>query len=352
MQTALEPEWISFERALSDTEDQRRNLLLGNGFSILAYEGFKYKSLLTRASEVDETIRDLLDELGARDFEHAMRLAGDSATRDRLRETFIKTITLTHPIPKAISKKARLSCAHFLSNFLRKTTDPRRGTIFTTNYDLILYWILVQFNAGLDCWDGFDADYVWDGVTESSHVFYVHGGMHIYERPQGSRSRIIKIEADKARHGRRLRDVIRDHLDAGELPVFISEGTSIQKRGQIRANTYLTAAFKKFGVACAEAETALFTVGHGLSEVDDHLTDLIGQGQVRKVYLGLFSADDVERAETLASRWRRQREEDRHPPVEVKLFKSAECGIWEPKAGLGELQPARRRMLAKRPASL
>jgi hypothetical protein len=200
----------------------------------------------------------------------------------------------------------------------------------------------------LDCWDGFDADYVWDGVTENSHVFYLHGGMHIYERPLGSRSRIVKIEADKARHGRRLRDVIRDHLDSGELPVFISEGTSIQKRGQIRANTYLTAAFKKFGKACAEPDDVLFTVGHGLSEVDDHLTDVIGEGNMRSVYLGLFSTDDEDRAKTLAARWRQRRDELRHPPVEVRLFKSAECGIWLPQPELGELQPARKRMLTKK----
>ncbi len=346
MQTASPLEWISFERALSDTEDQRRHLLLGNGFSIQAYEGFKYKSLLTRASEVDETIRELLDALGARDFEHAMRLADDPQTRDRLRETFIKTITLTHPLPREISTASRLACSHFLTKFLRKTHDPRRGVIFTTNYDLILYWILVQHNAALDCWDGFDADYVWNGVTGGPHVFYLHGGMHIYERPLGTRTRIVKIEADKAKRGRRLRDVIRDHLDNGEFPVFISEGTSTQKRGQIRAND--AAAFRKFGRACAEPDSTLFTVGHGLSEVDLHLTDVVGNGQVQRVYLGLFSSEDEQRANTLVTEWRQQRACRRHPPVEVKLFKTAECEIWLPKAELETLPPARRQMLTSR----
>ena len=353
MTTPTSLEWISFQRALSDTKDQRRHLLLGNGFSILAYEGFKYGSLLTRATEVDETIGDLFDALGARDFEHAMRLANDWSTRDRLREAFIKTISTTHPLRREISSDARHACAHFLSNFLRKTDDPRRGIIFTTNYDLILYWILVEFSTALDCWDGFDSDYVWDSEarTAKSHVLYLHGGMHIYERPLGKRSRIVKIEADKARAGRRLRDVIRDHLDNGELPVFISEGTSVQKRGQIRANDYLKAAFKKFRKVCAEPDSVIFTVGHGLSDVDRHLTDEIGAGQVRAAYLGLFSPEDEERAQARVAEWRQQREERGSPPIDVKVFKTAECEIWLPKAGFGELQPARKRMLTKRLAA-
>jgi len=349
MPTASAPEWTSFARALAETEGQRRHLVLGNGFSIQAYDGFKYGSLLTRAAEVDGTIGELLAGLGAGDFEHAMRLAGDWPTRERLRETFIKTIIDIHPLRKEISSDARRACAHFLSKFLRKTHDPRRGIIFTTNYDLIRYWVLVQFSAALDCWDGFDSDFVWDGVTANCHVFYLHGGMHIYERPLGTRSRIVKIEADKARNGRRLRDVIRDHLDSGEYPVFISEGTSIQKRGQIRANDYLAAAFGKFGRACAEHDSALFTVGHGLSEVDQHLTDVIGDGQVRKVFLGVFSPDDEKRAALLTESWLHCRANGRLPPVEVKLFKSSECEVWLPQAGLNELPPARRRHLGTRP---
>jgi len=342
-------EWITFEQAVAETEDRRRHLLLGNGFSILAYEGFRYESLLTKASEVDETIRDLLDALGSRDFEEAMRLSGDAATRIRLRDTFIKTIGLTHPQRREIDAASRRACAHFLSKFLRKTKDPRRGVVFTTNYDLVLYWVLVQFSGALDAWDGFDSDFVWNGVTASCDVFYLHGGMHIYARPRGNGEQIVKIEADKAKHGRRLRDVIRDHLDRGELPVFISEGTSTQKRGRIRSNDYLSAAFGKFLRVCAEPDSVLFTVGHGLSEVDQHLTNVIGGGQVHRAYLGVFSTVDEEQANKLSERWRLQRQAEHHPPVEVKVFKTAECGIWRPEAGLGELPPARRRRLTKRP---
>jgi hypothetical protein len=345
-----DPCWTTFEQALCDTDDKRRHLLVGNGFSISAHSGFRYGSLIAKAQEVDQGISQLLHTLGARDFEHAMRLAPDPDVRHRLRETFIKTIAATHPARGEIGFESRRACARFLSHFLRKSDHALRGAIFTTNYDLILYWVLVQFSHGLDCWDGFDSDYVWDSPARipNSHVFYLHGGMHIFERPLGNHYRVVKLEAEKTSRGRTLRDVIRAHLDRGELPTFISEGTAIQKHGRIRTNDYLRAVFRKWGKVCAETESVLFTVGHGLSEVDEHITDKVGLGDLQCVYIGVFGDEDVARAQKVVRDWSVARAKRNLSPLEVRLFRTGECAIWAPNPNLPDLPAARRRRLAKR----
>jgi hypothetical protein len=58
----------------------------------------------------------------------------------------------------------------------------KRGVVFTANYDLLLYWVVVRHSAALGCHDGFDQEGYWSGTPSGAQVFYLHGGLHLFER--------------------------------------------------------------------------------------------------------------------------------------------------------------------------
>ena len=70
------PRLISFAEAIAETQDARRNLLLGAGFSA---EFFTYASLLERADlQPDEPLRQLFDALDTVDFEAVIKALEDA----------------------------------------------------------------------------------------------------------------------------------------------------------------------------------------------------------------------------------------------------------------------------------
>jgi hypothetical protein len=134
---------------------------LGNGFGI-AYDAniFSYKALFksvdwsnaARVQRVFEELKTWDFELAIRNLEIAAGIAdiyelGDNAAAtlrddaDFLKDALIRAIQETHPAHIFEVDLNRLrTTAEFLRNFER---------LFNLNYDLLLYWTLVQPDAGL-----------------------------------------------------------------------------------------------------------------------------------------------------------------------------------------------------------
>ena len=123
---------------------------------------------------------------------------------------------------------------------------------------------------------------------------------------------------------------IRRYLDFGQFPLFVSEGDAIQKRARRWDSQYLKVALRRLAKACAEPESVLFTVGHSLADADQHITDLIGLGQIGSVFIGVHEAADADRARHLAQEWSVRRRNAGQRPLEVCSFDSSTCSIWEP----------------------
>ncbi len=150
------------------------------------------------------------------------------------------------------------SARTFLANF--------DGKIYTVNYDLLLYWILLQ-DAGPSVWkdDGFRADpddadaewVIWDGYEGfSQRVFYLHGGLHLYD----AGSQLKKITW--VRTGIPLIDQIREALAENVYPHVVTEGSSEQKLGRIEHSPYLHRGLKSLN-SCGGS---LLVFGHSLAE--------------------------------------------------------------------------------------
>jgi len=333
---------ITFDEALALTATQTRELLLGNGFSIAANAKFTYRSLFERA-QLSGTLRDTFEILETTDFEVVLRHLDQAASaasaaereaiirdRDALREALVATVAEIHPKHRKVMDENRYeACRRFLAHFIGRKR-PRGGRVFTTNYDLLLYWAIIPETSShpqsrnLRCEDGFMFGFDAKRVP-SLDIVYLHGSLAYFETPNG-------VEKIRYRPGEQMIYQIQRNLDFGYYPVFVSEGTSQKKTSRISQNDYLRYARRKFQNACRQRDASLFTVGHSLSESDAHITDSIGTGRIKQVFLGVHGAPDSQSwrdANAVAGRWHQMRiETDHRTPLEVYAFNTSELSIW------------------------
>jgi hypothetical protein len=318
---------VTFQDALAATADRRRHLLLGNGFSIAAHPPFRYSSLHAVAVKMNPSIEGLFEEAQTTNFEVAIEASFDKGDASSIKLALIKAIAKIHPYYSlSLTDDECRWCGAFLEHFVGWKRGEQRGAIFTANYDLLLYWVIVRQSVALGCHDGFDQEGYWSETPSSSQVFYLHGGLHLFERRyQGAVPRLTKLLYERERV---LTRQIAERLNRGEFPLFVTEGTSLEKLARIHPSRYLSAAHERFASACVEEGSALFIVGHGLGESDEHITDIVGRAQLQSVFVSTFGQADRERVEVLCKLWNRRRAMDGLPPFEVSIFDVAGCAIW------------------------
>lgn len=356
------PNLISFQEALADSETlSKRHLLLGNGFSIACKPDiFHYGSLFETAdfSAMPE-VRSVFSELNTQDFEIAIRSlenaakllpiyapdASDTAANmhqhaNSLKDTLISTIAGNHPDgPYEIDEERIWACRAFLNNFLN-ADNKKCGHVFTLNYDLLLYWVLMSEGNPFDDKsfqlkrnDGFGNDeddptaayVVWQGETaaHSARVHYLHGGLHLFD----SGSELMKYTWNRS--GERLVDQARQALQENKFPLFVAEGTSAQKKNRIRHNAYLYQGYK---VLTANAQTGthgFFIFGHSLAENDNHILLRLARGKFSKLYIGLYGNPDEVWNQTIIHRaeWIAAQRQERYS-LELIFFDSASANVW------------------------
>lgn len=172
----MEPEKLqTYEKVVKHlkTANRQKHLLLGNGFS-MAYdpEIFSYNALSKFIYELDnDFLKQLFTIIKTNNFELLMQQLDDFAriavifgadqklvdrikeASNSLKESLIDAIKALHPdhVFKIPEEKSQ-ACASFLNGFLQDN-----GNIFTTNYDLLLYWVLLRNNLE-NKGDGFGRD--------------------------------------------------------------------------------------------------------------------------------------------------------------------------------------------------
>jgi len=332
------------EQALSMLgDDTRPHVLLGNGFSRACRDDiFAYDALFDRAdfAALSPHARSSFEALDTTDFEVVMRslrqaailvqlyeadetplaaqLAGDAGG---LREVLVSAIASSHPArPGDIANRAYEACKHFLAHFHR---------IFSVNYDLLLYWALMQseIEPHVPCDDGFrkpdddSASYVtWEPENSyQQNVYYLHGALHIFD----SGSEIQKYTWIST--GVPLIDQVREALQNNLYPLFVAEGDSDKKLERIRHSDFLSKAHRSF----LNIGGALFTYGLSFATNDAHIFRLILKSKVRQLFVGLYGDVDsppnqaiVERAEALAASRANTK------PLAIHLYDASSAGVW------------------------
>jgi hypothetical protein len=335
---------LTFAEALKDAQQfNRRHVLLGNGFGIACRPNiFAYGKLFEQAdfSKISATAKNAFMALGTQDFERVIKALRDaskivaayggppslaaalSADADGLRELLVQTIAASHPSwPGELTEHEYQSCRAFLANF---------DTIYTFNYDLLLYWTHMHTAEGEEpssddgfrtSQDDFDAAYVvWEpDQSHEQNTWFLHGALHVFD----SGTEIQKYTWKNT--GIRLIDQIRNALSKNYFPLFVSEGTSAEKYERIRHNDYLAKAYRSF----SSIQGALFIYGHSLAENDDHYLRCIQRGKLSHLYVGLYGDPNSEsnkfivRRASQLSYGRRARNS-----LSVSYFDAATAKVW------------------------
>jgi hypothetical protein len=335
---------ITFAKALGEAQRyNKRHALLGNGFSIACRpEIFAYGKLYEQAdfSKISATAKAAFAALGTQDFEKVIKALRNAskiikayngphelaarleADATGLRELLVQTIAHSHPSwPGELTESEYQVCRKFIGNF---------DTIYTFNYDLLLYWAQMHTPEGeapgsddgfRASEDDFQADYVvWEpSQSHEQNMWFLHGALHVFD----TGTEIQKYTW--TRTGVRLIDQIRDALSRNYFPLFVSEGTSEEKYEKIRHNDYLAKAYRSF----SSIQGALFIYGHSLAESDDHYLRCIQRGKLSHLYIAIYgdSSTDrnklvMQRAEQLSS-GRRGRQS-----LSITYFDAASAAVW------------------------
>ena len=257
----------SFDDVTASMRTKKRpfHLLLGNGFSV-SYDPdiFSYNALYDFIESLDnELLIKLFEIVNTKNFELIMEqldsfsalldaFGSDKKLKDKvtnasetLKQSLIDAIESLHPEHVfTVSQEDSDSCARFLKSFI-----DTEGHIYTTNYDLLLYWVLMRSQV-LQSVDGFGRDrenpdeYVpeeeieyselrWGKYREEQMIHYLHGALPLFD----TGVEIVKEEYDS---GNYLLKNIGERISRGEYPIFVTSGNGRDKLTHIMHNRYLT----------------------------------------------------------------------------------------------------------------
>lgn len=343
---------MTYEEVLGDCEPLP-HLLLGNGFSIACDPVFRYQSLYEEAVArgLSEQARKVFEYRQTTNFEAIMRLLdeaekiveiydyqprqGDKQTTirkdcDFVKDALVKTIAATHlRTPDEIGGERIDAAAQFLRDF---------DNVFTTNYDLLLEWVLRHSKTPPLHDDSFRASNPDDGTDamfmpqlEPRHaVFYVHGALHLYFQRYDTRKQ------DWSSAGQSVDALVERGVRDNKYPLCVTEGSSSQKVRRIRRNVYLAHGLAKLrGI-----RKPLVVFGHRLSDEDKHIRHAIAENSgIKVLYVGLHNDPDSKRnlmIREAANRIKDMREErmgGRNPDglLTLKFFSSQTAEPWTPK---------------------
>ncbi|WP_299267911.1 DUF4917 family protein [uncultured Psychrosphaera sp.] len=283
-----------FAQVLEEIEDKEVSLLLGNGFSqAWDYNIFNYKNLLASANfgSRDQAIKSIFHKLGTYDFETVMQtmissiyvsqsfneypafVEGIQLDAEKLKSTLVTTIADTHPsVPNNITNEQYELARNFLNSF---------NNIFTLNYDLLMYWArnmneLEPDNFTTD--DGFRGNRTWTGEETDQNVFFLHGGLHLYD--EGG---VIKKHT-YTEYGETIIDQVKANLDKNNFPIFVAEPNHHKKLDKILHNPYLNYCYTQLG----KISDSLVIYGHSMDETDTHIFDKVDRSGIRDVYVSIY----------------------------------------------------------------
>lgn len=285
------PDPIPFIEAIAATQQHSRSLLVGNGFS---YSYFNYNNLLNNAGlETNPSLLSLFDAFTTVDFELVIRHLEEAATveerynklsralalrkeANKLRRALVHAIRAVHP--NFHTEISGLDSAFaFISNFSK---------LFTLNYDFLLHWVRLRDPQMFK--DGFglgDDDGEFRGPFSEAawcNVYNVHGGLHLFADPNGD---VRKRLGEPAIIEAITKTISKDN----RLPLYVAEGTSLQKLSKIFGSPYLRHCFEQL----KECEGVFFIFGHSADRNDEHIYDQLFRSKIEHLYFCIHRPNPV-----------------------------------------------------------
>jgi len=177
--------------------------------------------------------------------------------------------------------------------------------VFSTNYDVLLYWAILLANESMgynhfkDYFFSRDDDetvrfsvgdsQIWPdrGRERVVGVSYLHGALHLVRTADGETHKLCR------REGQYLLDRFGEEILDGASPLVVTEGTSAGKLKSIDRSGYLTFALSQL----SETRGNVVVFGHSLSAQDAHIAKAIKWDREvdRTIAIGMRPSADDER---------------------------------------------------------
>lgn len=181
------------------------------------------------------------------------------------------------------------------------------SAVFSTSYDLILYWAIghdEDYGRFRDCFwsNGCEFDPKDAKVKGGGRpVYYMHGALHLIVQGSGVTRKLTQED------GRLLDQFGKPIKDDDEArPLLISEATAREKLRGIEGNDYLAHVYDQF----KGQDGPLAVFGHSLSEQDRHLIDAINENPDRPVAISMVRRTKKQLREQQAAIWGKLHTED------------------------------------------
>jgi len=313
-------------------------LLLGNGASIAVADSLHYNSLYEAARDegfLSEPVAAIFEHFDTTDFEFILRMVANahivndyiSVEEEQTEETYnviknslIETVRAVHPEHSEVL--GRLSA---ISNFM-----SRFDTVFSLNYDLLVYWAMMHGNAEAggnlfkDCFSasGFDEEFDWlrqpHGTLDSATlVFYPHGNLALVADLFGAETKITAGFTDL------ISEIARSWRLGETTPLFVSEGGHEGKLQAIRRNSYLNSVYREL----SRMPESLVLYGWAGASQDKHILRAIGRSEVSRVAVGVYTGNDNWEHNCYMTS-RRLRRSLGIAPSNIVFFDSSDDGVW------------------------
>lgn len=283
--------WDEFKGKLD-----KPDLLLGNGFTLQFSGNFSYGSLFEIfLKNCDAEFRPLFQSFGTTNFELILRYLNNAirinqilgqptaliqTAIEQLRNGLITSIEQIHPRNDDIDFERLGEIAEEFEKF---------GNIYTTNYDLYLYHILMLTNDLSRTKDGYVAyqDFYWGNQAPEGFkqfidyqnyvykdIYYLHGALFIYN-DGGSEVKLLKSAVLDELIESISREIRRNHF-----PIFVSEGDAKDKLSSINRSRYLRFCLDNL----AKSDNPIVIFGNAIHEIDIHIIDAIKYQQKDVIY--------------------------------------------------------------------
>src|SRR5690606_18670888 len=274
------------------------DILIGNCFSINLCDRLSYRSLFDKfkIGKSPELIK-LFNGLNTTNFEFVIEILNNTTLVndiygvdnaiytpiiEELKTGLIEVIAQTHPSYAEIVPNIFRSLAMEISRF---------NDIYTTNYDVFLYKIILAYNEllelkrieGLRYKDDF-CDEVDTHKLRLSYfdedcriIHYLHGALFIYNqhftykfRKGGENDEYIRLLNREIMHG--------------NFPLFVAEGTPGDKYNAISNNYYLTNCLNSL----KRASHQLVVYGMSFQRSDRHIIDVLNASEIDDIFISIY----------------------------------------------------------------
>jgi len=267
-------------------------LILGNGASIaFDEERFSYSSILTEARNLGRITPGLyrvFQLMNTTDFERVLQgLWQANYVNSVLGVRNPRLTGVYRGVQRALIETVRHIHGNVPHNSLAERLDKAADfllqfkTVLSLNYDVLVYWAMMKGNDRLknnfaDCFKNQLFQYDWENYHNGYNtlVFYPHGNLILGRDINGVEYKIHAKDISNL-----IETIIQKWTEEELAPVFVSEGTSEQKKVTIDRSRYLSTVFNDVISRIGEK---VVIYGWAMTEQDNHLIEAIKSSSARR----------------------------------------------------------------------